>query len=223
MGIVRQLGTVLPPEYYAGPTIHLGVHFEVDIGTCESDDPPAPPTTDHRGGVATAVWAPARPTLVIESDLGEYDEYEIRLYNETHGSLLVAAIELVSPSNKDRPSAREQFAAKCVALLRRGVSVAIVDVVTERRASLYAEMLRMIDETDPSLGEEPPGIYAVECRMIRRAKGKHGQAHWLEAWHYPLTIGGALPELPIWLNEDQAVPLDLEASYEQTCLDLRIR
>jgi hypothetical protein len=28
--------------------------------------------------------------------------------------------------------------------------------------------------------------------------------------------------LPLWLAEDLAIPLDLEASYEQTCRDLRI-
>jgi hypothetical protein len=28
--------------------------------------------------------------------------------------------------------------------------------------------------------------------------------------------------LPLWLSEELAVPLDLEASYEQTCRDLRI-
>ena len=31
-----------------------------------------------------------------------------------------------------------------------------------------------------------------------------------------------LPCLPLWLTEDLAVPLDLEASYEQTCRDLRV-
>jgi hypothetical protein len=29
--------------------------------------------------------------------------------------------------------------------------------------------------------------------------------------------------LPIWLDEDRAVALDLEASYEETCRALRIR
>lgn len=28
--------------------------------------------------------------------------------------------------------------------------------------------------------------------------------------------------LPLWLSEGQAIPLDLEASYGQTCHDLRI-
>jgi hypothetical protein len=44
----------------------------------------------------------------------------------------------------------------------------------------------------------------------------------LEAWHHPLQLGQPLATLPLWLAEDFAVPLELEASYEQTCRDLRI-
>jgi hypothetical protein len=32
-----------------------------------------------------------------------------------------------------------------------------------------------------------------------------------------------LPTLPVWLRDDLAVSLDLEASYEETCRTLRIR
>ena len=45
---------------------------------------------------------------------------------------LLAAIEIVSPANKDRPENRRAFAAKCAALLRQGVAVSILDVVTAR-------------------------------------------------------------------------------------------
>jgi len=38
----------------------------------------------------------------------------------------------------------------------------------------------------------------------------------LEAWSQPL------PVLPLWLSEELAVSLDLEASYEQPYQDLRI-
>jgi hypothetical protein len=44
----------------------------------------------------------------------------------------------------------------------------------------------------------------------------------LETWNHPLTVGLPLPILPLWLTDDLAIPLDLEASYEQTCRDLRI-
>jgi hypothetical protein len=44
----------------------------------------------------------------------------------------------------------------------------------------------------------------------------------LEVWNSPLTPGLPLPCLPLWLTDDLAIPLDLEASYEKTCSDLRI-
>jgi hypothetical protein len=37
-----------------------------------------------------------------------------------------------------------------------------------------------------------------------------------------LTVGKALPTLPLWLRGDLAIPLDLEKSYEQACEDLWI-
>jgi hypothetical protein len=44
----------------------------------------------------------------------------------------------------------------------------------------------------------------------------------LDLWAYPLVVGQPLPQLPIWLTEDQRVMLDLEGSYEDTCRVLRI-
>jgi hypothetical protein len=42
-------------------------------------------------------------------------------------------------------------------------------------------------------------------------------------WAHPLELGRALPMLPLWLDEDFWVPLDLESTYEQTCKNLRMR
>ena len=44
----------------------------------------------------------------------------------------------------------------------------------------------------------------------------------LETWAHALALGQPLPTLPIWLADDLAVPLELEASYEETCQILRI-
>ena len=94
------------------------------------------------GGVATAVWAPPEPTLVVATDLPEIDEYEVRVYgHEGCGRRLVAAVEIVSPANKDRPETRRAFVAKCAALLLDRVSVTIVDLVTTRTPNLYGELM----------------------------------------------------------------------------------
>ncbi|MDB5295958.1 MAG: hypothetical protein JWO31_1941 [Phycisphaerales bacterium] len=218
MVIVQHLGRTLPDRYVAAPRVHLGAQWEVDIATLDRDvGGPIDRRPEDAGGVATA-WAPAAPTLAVETELADQDEYEVRVYDARHGRRLVAAVELVSPSNKDRPEARAQFVAKCAALLRRQVSVVVVDVVTARAANLYAELLELIGERDPALGADPPPTYATACRWHPR-----GVSRWLEVWGGGLVVGRPLPVLPLWLTDEFAVPLDLEASYEQTCRDLRIR
>ena len=115
------------------------------------------------------------------------------------------------------PESRHQFVAKCAALLREGVSVIFVDVVTVRQFNLYAELLELIGQRDPAVGDPVTATYSVACRWRPRNGNR-----WLEAWNHTLCPGQPLPCLPLWLTEDHAIPLDLEASYEKTCSDLRI-
>ena len=49
---------------------------------------------------------------------------------------LVAAIELVSPSNKDRPENRKTFVNKCEAPLKKEVCVTIVDAGQPEQTSM---------------------------------------------------------------------------------------
>jgi hypothetical protein len=217
MVIVQQLRKQLPAGYVAEPRVHHGSFAEIDVATFEKDPPSFPGTVDGNGAVATAVWAPAQPTLAVETTLPDYDEYEVRVYDATHGRQLVAAIEIVSPANKDRPEHRNVFVAKCAALLQKGVAVSIVDLVTVRQFNLYVELLTLIGHADPTVGAPPPSLYAVSCRCVER-----GKRSILEAWSYALELGRPLPTLPLWLSEDRVVPLNLEQSYEQACNDLWI-
>ncbi len=218
MVIVQQLRRKLPPGYEAAPRVHSGFQVEIDVATYEKAAPPASKTENGNGGVATAVWAPPQPSVTVETTLPDYDEYEVRIYDAKRGRLLVAAIEIVSPANKDRPEHRNIFVAKCAALLQKGVAVSLVDLVTVRQFNLYADLLAFIGHGDPTLGTAPPHLYAASCRWVKK-----GKRNLLEAWSNPLAIGQPLPTLPLWLSEELVVPLDLEQSYEQTCSDLWIR
>ncbi len=218
--MVQQLSRELPPEFTAEPRVHLGAYFEVDVCAYEHDEqgPVAGTSAGEPGGVATATWAPPEPTLAVDVDLSEQYEYEVLVYDQSRGRTLVAAVELVSPANKDRPESRQAFVAKCAALLQKRVCVSIVDLVTTRQFNLYTELLELVDRSDPAFGPTPPPIYAATCRGR-----KVGQRPRLEIWAYPLAVGRKLPTLPVWLNDELAVSLDLEASYEETCRALRIR
>ena len=146
----------------------------------------------------------------------DFDEYEVRIYDAKRGRHLVAAIEIVSPANKDRPEHRDPFSGKCAALLQKGVAVSIVDLVTIRHFNLYADVLAFLGHNDPTLSDPPSPIYATSCRFVKKEKMM------LEAWSHILTVGQPLPTLPLWLSAELVVPLDLEQSYEQACHDLWI-
>lgn len=214
--IVQQLFNILPPGYVAAPGVHFGKDFEIDVSAFEEDEPAEPIQSFGDSGVAAA--APPAPTLTLEADLSDQDEFEVRVYDVERGRELVAAIEIVSPSNKDRPENRRAFVAKVAALLQKEVCVGVVDLVTIRQLNLYADLLELIGGTDPQLGPTPPNLYAFTIRSRKRPDRRSV----LDLWYYPMPLGQPLPTLPIWLSPDLRVLLPLEASYEETCRLLHI-
>jgi hypothetical protein len=216
MVIVQQLRKLLPPGYVAGPKVHAGSQVEIDVATFEKDRDLFSGISEANGGVATAVWV-AEPVVRVATELPDDDEYEVRVYDASSGRRLVAAVEIVSPANKDRPEKRNAFVGKCAALLRKGVAVTIVDLVTPRHFNLYAELMTFVGHPDPTMQADAPHLYAATCRWLLRAP----QAV-LESWSHALAVGQPLPTLPLWLAEALVVPLDLEQSYEQACHDLWI-
>src|SRR5437870_12200782 len=81
MEIVRSLSSKLPPQYVAHPQVHAGAFAEIDVTTFEKVDATGHSLGNGNGGVATAVWAPARPTLTVDTNLPAQDEYEVRVYD----------------------------------------------------------------------------------------------------------------------------------------------
>lgn len=217
MVIVQQLRRRLPAGYVAAPRVHAGAQVEVDVAAYEEAASGFEPDPGN-GGVATAVWAPTAPSVAVETELPDLDEYEVRVYDARRRRRLVAAVEIVSPANKDRPEHRNAFIGKCFALLQQGVAVSIVDLVTVRHFNLYTELMAFLGHSDPTLGPDPPPLYAASCRWVRP-----GERAVLQTWSHVLTVGLPLPTLPLWLSEARVVPLDLEQSYEQACDDLSIR
>ncbi|QJW99779.1 DUF4058 family protein [Frigoriglobus tundricola] len=215
--IVHQLRKQLPPGYISGPRVHAGAQVEIDVATYEKETHPALSHDSDGTGVATALWAPAAPSVAVVTELPDDDEYEVQIYDVERERTLVAAIEIVSPANKDRPEKRNAFIGKCAALLRNGVAVSIVDVVTSRHFNLYAELMVFLGHPDRTLGPEPPAAYAASCRWVRKSDRAV-----LGTWSHALSVGHPLPILPLWLTDTKFVPLDLERSYEQACEDLSI-
>jgi hypothetical protein len=216
MMIAQRLNSLLPEEFIAQPSVRLGELMEIDIAALERESGPGSfRRTEDLGELMVASWAPAQPRILLDTELPEPSEYVVNIYTQDEFRL-VGAVELVSPSNKDRPENRKTFVNKCEALLKQDVCVTIVDVVTNRTANLYGELLDELAAEHTAVSRS--AIYAATCR------GWRSGLRWrLESWEHELAVGAALPTLPLWLSDDFMVPLELEATYEETCRSLRIR
>jgi hypothetical protein len=136
------------------------------------------------------------------------DTFEVLVFQSEGGANLVAAIELVSPRNKDRPEARRAFAVKCASYLCQGAGLVVVDIVTTRLANLHNEMMRVLEKPQTFTLPADTSLYAVAYRPMVR-----GEAEQIDAWPATLSIGAALPVMPLALNAELILPLDLEATY----------
>jgi Protein of unknown function (DUF4058) len=202
----------LPPDYFAEPEISVGPEMEVDVATLKLTPPgPAP-------AIATMLWSPPRPRITAKVDFTRLDSYEIRVYQELGGAELRAAIELISPANKDRVGSRRTFAAKCAGYLKHGIAVVIVDIVTARTANLHRELFDTLGvKSRRPAWQSPTGLYAVAYRPVTIRKAAR-----VEAWPERLALGEVLPVMPLWLSLDLCVSVRLQESYVATCQSLRI-
>jgi Protein of unknown function (DUF4058) len=205
--IMQQLNRSLPRGFLALAHIHLGGQLQVDVAAGQNE--PAWMSAPSEAGVATAaaLWAPPRPALTAPLDPAILELFQIHVFfGET--MRLVAAIELVSPRNKDRPAARRAFAAKVAGYLQKQVGVVVVDVVTDRHESLHEELVRLL-----GLGEEIETAFTADLYATAYRPVADEEPPQLEMWTEELTVGAALPTLPLWIAANRAVPLDLESTY----------
>src|SRR5271170_1112950 len=74
--IVRHLTTILPAGFRAAPKVHLGSSFEVEVRTYALDSRASDSNADS-GDSGTDTLTALLPTLTVEADLSEQDEYEV--------------------------------------------------------------------------------------------------------------------------------------------------
>jgi hypothetical protein len=78
-------------------------------------------------------------------------------------------------------------------------------------------LVRIAGHDDSFLMPDECRLYAAAYRPVRR-KGKD----LIDLWHWELSVGAALPAVPLALKGYGCVRLDLEATYLEACQNLRI-
>lgn len=204
-------GGRLPPGFFAELQLHVGSRVEIDVPTFRDEGNGAPTTSPSGGGTATLTaptWAPPAPAAVLPAVFP--DELEVLVFHDEGGPTLVAAMELISPGNKDRDATRQAFVAKCASYLQQGIGLVIVDIVTNRLANLHNDLMHFLGDTGPASLPAEASLYAAAYRPARRK-----DADQIDVWPAPLALGQPLPVMPLALRGYGCIPLDLEASYTE--------
>jgi hypothetical protein len=198
---------LLPPDYFAEFQVTIGTRIEVDVATFNEDGAPeAARPNGAATAVQTRVWTPPTPVAVMPAIFP--DDFEVQVFSNIAGPTLVAAIELVSPGNKDRDDTRRAFAAKCAAYLQRGIGLVIVDIVTSRHANLHDELVALLGHTNGFPFPTPTPLYATAYRPAHRDERNE-----IDLWREPLALGESLPTLPLAVRGLGCLPIDLEGTY----------
>ncbi len=208
---------LLPAEYFAEVQAHVGSRVEVDVGTFEEPSAQAEDTSGDTTATATLAappWAPPEPAMHMPAVFP--DSLEVLVFHTETGPTLVAAIELISPGNKDRESHRRAFAAKCSSYLQQGIGLIIIDIVTNRQANLHNALVRMLDAGESFLLSDEQ-LYATAYRPGRRA-----DADAIDVWPRALAVGRELPLIPLPIGAQLILPLNLHTTYAETCQRSRL-
>jgi hypothetical protein len=209
----------LPPDFLAEESTYGGARVEIDVATFErTKDEPEQPQSGPAVAIASVrrtTWSPPTPTHTLPGALPE--SFEVQVFSTAAGMKLVGAIELISPGNKDRYEQRRAFAIKCASYLQQGVSLVMIDIVTNRRANLHNELLNLLEVDEKLHSPAAVNLYAAAYRTVVR-----GGEPRIDFWAAGVEVGQSLPTMPLGLAADLCVPVDFEATYHEACRRRRL-
>jgi hypothetical protein len=163
----------------------------------------------RRGATATLETPRAHVIQeLVESDDAYYARKANRITIRRGLGKVVAAIEIVSPGNKDSEKSFEAFVENADAFLGNGIHLLIVDLF-------------------PPTPRDPQGVHkaiAAELSDVpfklpagkRRTVVSYRASDPVTAFVEPVAVGDKLPSIPLFLTDDLHVPVPLESTYTAT-------
>ena len=206
--IAVDLNALLPSNFIAEPNAQIGSLIEIDVQATEL-------LTEAENQLISQYQVPPATARLPASFP---DETEIYIVDLDAARQTVGVIEIVSPANKDRPQHRDTFIAKCLNLISQGISLILVDIVTARLFNFHNELMWRLESKDGQIPEtEETPLY---CSAYRYTFNQDDPC--VECWAHPLSVSSDLPELPLFIRSEIAVPVRLEQTYMETCQKFKI-
>jgi len=204
---------ILPTGYYAmaeqvagglGPDV-LGLHKPQAV----ADDGGNGGGRSSRGGARGTLLAPPKARIVAEAESEFYRRKQnLVAIRHVSGHRVVAVVEVVSPGNKSTRQALEQFTRKAGEFLGQGIHLLVIDLLPPGRFDpngIHGAIWEYIADGDfRRPADKPLTVAAYESGLVTRA------------YVEPVAVGDPLPDMPLYLEPGEWVPVPLERSYQTT-------
>lgn len=92
-----------------------------------------------------------------------------------------------------------------------------MDIVTSRTGNLHNEMVQVMNQSAVFSFPGNASLYAAAYRPL-----KDGDTEQIEVWPVSLALGQPLQTMPLYLNAQICLGVDLEATYQDACRRRRI-
>jgi len=160
------------------------------------------------GGLAVGEAPPKVRYVRQATEEGVYAAKANRVVVRSAAGRVVSVIEIVSPGNKSGRSAIRSFVQKSLELLRKGVSVLVVDLFPPTTRDPQGLHPLIWDEINEEPFELPPDK--------RLTLASYAVRDLLTAYVETVGVGDLLPDMPAFVDPDTYVYVPLEAAYQET-------
>jgi len=131
-----------------------------------------------------------------------------RIVVKHHLGRIVAAIEIVSPGNKDSRAAFRDFVEKTIVFLRQGIHLLIVDLFPPSPRDPFGIHKAIWDEIHEEDFVFPKG----KDRILASYEAGGEKVAYVE----PVAVGDSLPDMPLFLATGMHIKVPLESTYQST-------
>jgi Protein of unknown function (DUF4058) len=185
--------------------------------------------TDRSPDVSVRRWLPepgselnlALPLADSEpSELPEPDEEVATLTLDPQTAIyiatqnrMIAALELISPRNKDRLSARNYYLARYLGYLKEGAHLLLIDVHRRPLNFSFADALGQELQIQQRVCPAP---FVASYRVGEKAASG---GRMIAIWRRPLVVGQPLPKMPLPITVEVSLLVDLESTYSRAAAD----
>ncbi len=209
--LLRWIKPRLPRDYRA----YLGSSPALAIGSAA-----------ERPDVAVRQWlpepvsqSPLSPSAQVSAEPEPDEEVatitldpQTAVYVSAHGRL-IAAVELISPRNKDRASARNVYLARYLSYLQEGAHLLLVDVHPRPYGYSFADRLAAeLEIRQPTC----PVPHAISYRVGEPAPAG---GRFVAIWRRAMAAGQPLPTMPLPLGVGLSITVDLDETYRHAAAD----